>query len=174
MTRFSSQFALPICAFAALVFCSFESVVLAQSDSPIIVSDGSTHLRHSPNFQTSGTTATVNESGRHVTNLTCAGPMSCAGSRIALSPGWRLEVFDAANARGNRIVTLTSANNTQVSATFANAFTQGHDTSGDTPNGVDLGRSETFNSARLTNGGAPTVLSCNGHSGCKILIHYER
>jgi hypothetical protein len=161
------------CALAALTLCSIGLHVYAQADSPIVVSDGSTHLRHSPNFQTSGTTATVNESGRHVTTLTCTGPINCGSSPVSLKPGWSLDVFDAANARGNRILTLTSANNALVSATFTNSFTQGPDTSGDTTNGTDLGRGEMFTSARLTNGGGPTVLNCTGHTGCKILIHYE-
>jgi len=161
------------CALIALTLCSIGSHVYAQADSPIVVSDGSTHLRHSPTFQTAGKTAIVNEAGRHVTNLTCAGPINCGSSPIPLKPGWVLDVFDAANAGGNRILTLTSANDVLVSATFTNSFTQGPDTSGDTTNGTDLGRSEMFTSARLTNGGAPMVLNCTGHTGCKIFIHYE-
>ena len=162
------------CALVALTLCSIGLHVYAQTDSPIVVSDGSTHLRHSPAFQTAGSTATVNEAGRHVSNLTCAGRINCGSSPIELKPGWSLDVFDAANAGGNRILTLNSANNTLVSARFTNPFTQGPDTSGDTANGADLGRGEMFTSARLSNGGAPMVLNCTGHNGCKIFIHYQR
>ena len=145
-------------------------------DSPIVISDGSTHLRHkgsngdfqiAPNGAGTFDQVTVNDSGYTVKTVDCVGVTPCPSALVA---PWTLDVL----AGGTKIMTVSSADNMIVVTNFfvGNVFTS-IDSSGDT-NGSDIAQhDDSFNSATFTNGGAlPVNLTCPS-SPCKLKIHYK-
>jgi hypothetical protein len=149
-------------------------------DSPIVISDGSTHLRHkgsngdfqiAPNGAGTFDQVTVNDSGYKVKTVDCVGVTTCppAFTNPLVTP-WTLDVL----AGGTKIMTVSSADNMTVVTNFfvGNVFTS-VDGSGDT-NGSDVAQHDySFSSATFTNGGAqPVTLTCSS-SPCKLKIHYK-
>jgi hypothetical protein len=161
-------------------------------DSPIIISDGSTHLRHkgaNADFQITDSgafvEAIVNDAGFQVgKGESVKGVLAAvcpADFQKPLVQGWKMQVFDNSNTL---VMTLTTSNSPspEVDTTFSvsNVFTSA-DGSGDTATnagpGSDVGTApnvNNFTSAIFTNGGggSPETITCNS-SPCKLKIRYN-
>jgi hypothetical protein len=189
----TTEVTLLLCAIVAFTGCSTKQLqteskaakpgeVTTPTSSPIIISDGSTHLRHkgsnsdfqiAPNGAGTFDQVTVNDSGHMVKAGECVkGVTTCppAFTNNLVAP-WTLDVLDSG---GTKIMTISSADNVIVVANYfvGNVFTSA-DGSGDT-NGSDIAQSDhTFSSATFTNGGGahPVTIACTS-SPCKLKINY--
>jgi hypothetical protein len=139
-------------------------------DSPIIISDGSTHLRHPKFHQTNNGVIYIND-GTAATTLTCKSYCtittgSSTSTSTSLAPPWQLDVFDSSNTK---IVTLTTQDSITISANFyANTVDITDDTThAETLTYADINQgSLKFNKAILTNGGGSTSqVQCSDGSG---------
>ena len=170
--------------------------IAVPMDSPIIVSDGSTHLRHRGSvrdFQitTSGSNfeAIVNDSGGTVGKGECANVGTTCPSdfqNVLVAP-WTLKVYDS---NSNLVMTITPSktstsevdaiiNGTNVSNVYASG-----DNSGDSkdPNSAAVGgdistpyNTNNFSFAKFTNGSSGSkeeTITCASSPGCKLKIHY--
>lgn len=167
-----------LCLMAMLTGCTAKQATLGM-DSPIHITDGSTHLRHkgtNSDFQITNYARAeqviVYDPGYTVKNGECKGVQSCPPSFTNnLVAPWTLDVFDG----GNKIMTVSSADNATVVANFyAHYIDPEVDASGDTI-GTDITQHDyTFKSAVFTNGGggSPASIVCNS-SPCKLKIHYK-
>jgi len=143
-------------------------------DSPIIISDGSSHLKHKgtgSDFQITGNNVTVSDPTFKVGAGECwKGISSCPPSFMALATPWSLDIYDS---NGVKIMTTSSTDNVTVTTTFYdNPIIPAKDASGDT-NGTDLKQKDyTFQNAMFTTGGSsPVAITCTS-SPCKLRIHY--
>jgi hypothetical protein len=159
---------------------------IKKMDSPIIISDGSTRLKHkgaNGDFQityNASEQVTVNDSGYSVGAGECTkGVTSCPPSfMMQLVAGWTLDVFDAG---GTKIMTVSSQDNVVVATNFyGHSIDPEHDGSdggGDTndTNGTEIIQHDfKFKSASFTNGGgaAAVPITCTS-SPCKLKIQYS-
>lgn len=154
-----------------------------NGDSPIVVSDGSTHLRHkgaAKDFSIAGgaTTVTATVINATATTLNCNKNANCPGAPYNLS-NWSLTVYDSG---GFAIMTVKpgAAANT-IDAIFQSASVDdSKDGSSDTQ-GSDVSVSTAFASAGLYNNGSttPIPLTCtsnptgNSSTYCKLKIDYK-
>lgn len=165
-----------LCVIVVLTGCPATNQVGTKGmDSPIIISDGSTHLRHKgsdSDFQITNNGVIVNDSGYTATILECKGAATCpGGSAISLVKGWTMDVFDVNSVK---ILTINSTDNVKVVANFyAHPIDTQRDASGDTQ-GSDITQHDyTFKSASFSNGdGTTAAISCAA-SHCKLRITYH-
>jgi hypothetical protein len=140
-------------------------------DSPIIISDGSTHISH-PLFCVKGDadgSVFVEDAGYQVVKLECVSNIACPGNApISLIAGWSLDVR---NAIGLKIVTLKSKDNKHITAHFhGNPIDP--ETDGMNAGNIDIQQTLTLDHATLTNGnGKKYPLQCDD-SPCQFKIHY--
>jgi hypothetical protein len=145
-------------------------------DSPIIVSDSSTHAQHKV-FHTNAGGFYVYDSGYTVVKLTCVKDISCPGSSPGAKPyysltyPWTLDVLDSVSAK---IVTLSSDNTqTIIPLNYYNNPVDITPVSASTDLGV---ANLTFNKATLTIGGQTYNLQCGdgapGTKDCVLWIDY--
>lgn len=170
-----------LCAFAVLAGCnnqqSSEPTKAPQpirefegNDSPIIISDGSTHLQHSGkkhNFQlsTSGGNIVATIDGTSSTwNLSCSGFNACPSG--SLPSGWQIVVQDSIS---NPLITLAPSGS-QVNATFtvargATIDINPSNSKGPT-GGTDITHSSTL--AKFTVNG--TTYNCTSPGSCVLAL----
>jgi hypothetical protein len=183
------------CLLAALAGCSStandeqigkakKTITVQGMDSPIIVTDGSTHLKHkgsTADFQITtnngSTVATVKDSGFTAQNIECViGITSCPTAFSNLVAGWSLNVNDGNSTLIATIMSPAGTNNNEVDANFiANSVNLLKNTS-DTPNsdGTDIVQPTLkFASAAFTNGNGATATVTCATSPCKLKIHYK-
>jgi hypothetical protein len=148
-------------------------------DSPIIISDGSTRLRHkgsNADFQIANNSGVdqviVYDQGYMVNTVDCIGVTTCpsAFTNPLVAP-WTMDVFDANSVK---IMTISSADNMTVTINFyAHYIDPEPDVSGDTTGTDIIQHDYKFKSASFTNGGAQSVpINCSS-SPCKLKIHYK-
>lgn len=108
-----------LCALLALVSCAEKPLGGGDTNSPIIISDGSTKLHHKKPQQ-SKNTVTVAEAKTSIT-LQCPKNKGFACDDTPLVPTWTLTVYDSSK---NPIATISSPDNVTVTADFgANTIT---------------------------------------------------
>ncbi len=190
---------LPICLLFVFTGCTTQSPPANQAespakagsnknsmDSPIVVSDGSTHLRHQGKSPRHDFDLGADGNG-HVQaslqmpstslDLFChSGNFTSCTNMTALAPlvaGWQVVILDAG---GSPIVTIASADNVTVTSTFISALHVDEDSSGDTSGGTEFTHDNTFKSFTLTNGTGGTgngTYTCNDTGKCKIKIRFK-
>jgi len=179
------KLALLLCLIAMLTGCATQTQDDKKgkqdgTDQPIIISDGSTHLRHkgvNADFQIAYNGSTdpviVNDPGFAVGKGDCVGVTTCPTDFMKqLVKGWSVNVFDATSVK---IMTVSSLDNVVVNTIFYGHYIDPEpDKSGDTP-GTDLTQHDfVFNSASFTNGGGATAVTITcASSPCKLKIHYH-
>ncbi len=166
-----------LCALAVLAGCNKEQtpkdlqpIKLEANDSPIIISDGSTHLQHSGkkhNFalSTSGGNIVATIDGTSSTwNLSCSGFNACPSG--SLPAEWQIIILDSS---GNTLITLDPSGS-QVKATFAvggGATLVINQSNGKGPTGgTDITHSATLSKFTL-NG---TTYNCTSPGNCVLNI----
>jgi len=190
-----------LCLVVALAGCSgnTQSTAAAQPaiskpvvkmDSPIIISDGSTRLKHkdksgaNSDFKITYNTSLsmeqmiVNDSLYTVGMGKCLNVISCPSSFTSqLVKGWTLDVRDANNAD---IMTVGSTDNMIVTIDFHGNFIDpkpdgsdgGNDTN-DTTGTEIIQHGLKFKSALFTNGDGTTATITCSSSPCKLSIDYH-
>jgi hypothetical protein len=178
---------LPLCLIVALAGCSQEKEPgvkpVGSMDSPIIISDGSTHLKHKgsgSDFQITYNGSTdpviVNDTGYMVGKGQCvSGVSNCPSSFTKqLVAAWTLDVYDEDNGN-NKTMTVGSPDNKMIlTYYYGNPIDPKADKSGDTA-GTDLVQHDwDFDYAVFTNGdgSAPVTITCTS-TPCKLKIHYS-
>jgi len=155
-------------------------------NSPIIISDGSTHIRHKG--MSNGDFHIVNDSGApHIvvddsgysaTTLECVMGVACPNNAaITLVGGWTMDIFALDSEDSNttiKILTIKSADNSRIVLAFhRNPIDPEYDAM---LGGTDIIENNlTFKSATLTNGGATIQFSCPTATttpSCEIRINY--
>jgi hypothetical protein len=182
-----------LCAITVFTGCSNHAqpgparnpgVVNTPTNSPIIIADGSTHLRHKG---TNNDFHIVNDSGLpHIivsdpgytaTTLQCNSGVTCPNSNtpIPLTAGWTMDVFDVDSENSGtpiKILTISSADNMRIVTKFHRNTIDPENDSVTTGTDIISGNL-TFRSATFTNGGgaAAIQLTC-ASSPCNMQINY--
>jgi hypothetical protein len=156
-------------------------------DSPIIISDNSTHLKHKAgagniNFEVAGNAfVVIASSAGSVNTVEFKGDgWSASPGTVSVSPGWALTFYSdaAGTAQTLALTSPASAANTIATATFSNAVKLSTDNSADeTAGGTSIDDATTaYQSVNLTpsTGGTAKLYVCStpGAGKCKIKLHY--
>jgi hypothetical protein len=177
---------LPLCLIVVLAGCSVtrksEKKPLGSMDSPIIISDGSTHLKHKGSvsdfqitYNGSNDPVIVSDPGFTVKKGECvAGVSNCASSFMKqLVAGWTLDIYDQDNF-GNKTMTVGSPDNKVILTYYYGNPVDPQPDKNETV-GTDLIQHDLdFDYAVFTNGdgSAPVTMNCPGTT-CKLKIHYS-
>jgi hypothetical protein len=162
---------LALCAIAVYTGCPGGKQRIKVADSPIIVSDGTTHLKHkgaAKDFDSvvqNSNTIDVTVSSFKVDKLECSiGFSGCkVANPIPLTSPWTLDVFHGTDHLGYKILTIKSMDNQSVTGTiYARSYTQQNDAANDeAKGGTDLVEADHIpQSAALTMSGQTTYFTC--------------
>jgi hypothetical protein len=174
-----------LCLLVALTGCTRKigTTTNPSTDSPIIISDGSTRIHHR-SLQESGNKVTANDAGYHPLYLECPKNKGFACDNTSLYSGWQVTVFDSGN---NTIATVYSPDGNEVDATFnynINPVQIDFDLENFLGKVVATNeKTRTIQSFTLVNGtggsslpptgsGSPPLACANTNGPCRIKIHY--
>lgn len=153
-----------LCGAALLMTLWKPRISSAQSDSPVVVSDGSIHFRRTvPGdvIQPDGAGWRVTEPGRRVQSITIPG----GGGTINLTQGWSVKLMDGNTEAG----AVRSADNLVI-----RIDPEGHAPAPPSPAAEVVIPQFHLRSIVLQNGGggAPQTFSCTAAAEC-FRIHYR-
>ena len=152
-------------------------------DSPIIISDNSTHLHQknaSLNSSSGNYVVTVQQSGYGATSLECVQGLSCPSRSTPLSGSWQVTIYGTLTGVPiPAVVTTITPSGDSIIADYKNkVVTQQTDNDSEDMGGKDEVQADyTFSGFELRNGdGSDTgIISCGGRGGgghCRLRIHY--